>query len=200
MKRLWVLLCVICVVPSAEAALLISVDGVVDVPFAEVKLQPGETAVIGIHGDGQTPSPWAGYLLVEGPAWIDGHTMVYPGSLSSYSDFPFTDIIDLVPIPPPEEQLEELRDLIGKPELMDFSMIALANGVIPPAPLDGLLVDDIILHCDGLGDVTLSLISDDFATIYDTRDIQQIPEPMTLLLLGVGGLFAVARQGRKRQA
>ena len=195
MKRLRVLLCVICVVPSVEAALLISVDGVVDVPFAEVKLQPDETAVIGIHGDGQTPSPWAGYLLVEGPAWIDGHTMVYPGSLSSYADWPLP-WINLGPPP----TLDDFREFFGLPDLMDLSFITLADSTQPPAPLDGLLVDDIIFHCDGLGDVTLSLISDDFGTIYDTQDIQQIPEPMTLLLLGVGGLFAVARQGGKQQA
>jgi len=107
MKRLWVLLCVICVVPSAEAALLISVDGVIDVPFAEVKLQPDETAVIGIHGDGLTPHPVAAYLLVEGPALIDGHTMVYPGSLAGYSDFPFG------PCALPCPTIDDYREICG---------------------------------------------------------------------------------------
>jgi hypothetical protein len=193
MKRLSVLLCVICVVPSAEAALLISVNGVIDVPFAEVKLQPDETAVIGIHGDGLTPPNIAAYLLVEGPGSIDGHTMVYPGSLSSYEDFPGN---GLGPPIPPEEILEQFREFSGRPNLTDLSCICLADAVIPPAPLDGLLVDDIIFHCDGLGDITLTLISDDFTIVYDTQDIQQIPEPATVFLLGVGGLI-VARKARR---
>jgi hypothetical protein len=63
-----------------------------------------------------------------------------------------------------------------------------------------LLIDDIILRCDRVGDVTLSLVSDDFATLYDTQAIQQVPEPMTLFLLGLGSLFAVTRRGRKGRA
>ena len=195
-RAVLLLLFILCLVPSANAGLFISVNGVVEPPFAEVKVQPGETAVIGIHGDGLTPAPIAAYLLVEGPGSIDGHTMVYRGSLATYQDFPLTGI-DMEPWPPPEEQLRQARELLGRPELMDLSFITLANGVIPPAPLKDLLVDNILFHCEGLGNVTLTLISDDFTTVYNTQDIQQIPEPVTLLLLGLGSLFAVTRRGRK---
>lgn len=193
MKRLWVLLCVICIAPPAEASLLISANGAIDVPFAEVKLQPDETAVIGIHGDGLTPPNIAAWLLVEGPGLIDGYTMIYRGSLAACQDFP-GDWWE--PIPTPEEILAMLREFSGRPNLMDLSSITLADGVIPPAPLDGLLVDNIIFRCDGLGDITLTLLSDDFTILYDTQDIQQIPEPMTLLLLGLGGLI-LARKARR---
>ena len=179
------LLCILCLVPSANAGLFISVNGVIEPPFAEVNLQPDETAVIGIHGDGLTPHPIAAYLLVEGPGSIKGYTMVYRGSLSDYLDFPCTSCIDTLPTTP-EEELELLRELSGHPELIDFSWIALADGAIPPAPLDGSLVDNIILHCDAIGDVRLTLISDDFATLYDTQAIRQVPEPATLFLLGLG--------------
>jgi hypothetical protein len=193
------LLCILCLVPSANAGLFISVNGVVEPPFAEVKLQPDATAVIGIQGDGLTPAPIAAYLLVEGPGSIKGYTMVYRGSLSAYLDFPCTSCIDTLPTTP-EEELELLRELSGHPELVDFSWIALADGAIPPAPLDGSLIDDIILRCDRVGDVTLSLVSDDFATLYDTQAIQQVPEPATLFLLGAGSLFAVTRRARKARA
>jgi hypothetical protein len=196
MKSLAVFGFIFLLAASVNAALMISVNGVIEPPLAEIEVQPDETAVIGIHGDGLTPPPIGLYLFVEGPGRIKGHTIVYRGSLSLYEDYSPED----PHIPELPDLVKLYRDLLGMPDLMDLSYITLADGVVPMAPLEGLLVDDIILHCDGLGDVTLSLISDDFATIYDTQDIQQIPEPMTLLLLGVGGLFAVARQGGKQQA
>jgi hypothetical protein len=181
-RAVLLLLCILCLVPSANAGLFISVNGVIEPPFAEVKLQPDATAVIGIQGDGLTPPPIAAYLLVEGPGWIDGHvTMVYPGALSAYQDFPGWEDPS-----PPEEQLRAAREWFGRPDLMDLSFITLADGVIPPAPLKGLLLENIVFRCDGLGDVTLSLVSDDSATVYDTQLIQQIPEPMTFVLLGMG--------------
>jgi hypothetical protein len=180
-NRALTLLFILCLVPSANAGLFISVNGVVEPPFAEVKLQPDATAVIGIQGDGLTPPPIALYLLVEGPGSIDGHTMVYRGSLAAYADWPGQWIDAVGPI-----TIDDLRILSGRPDLMDLSFITFANGAIPPAPLDGLLIDDIILRCDRVGDVTLSLVSDDFATLYDTQAIQQVPEPVTFVLLGMG--------------
>ncbi len=184
MKSPAVLGFILFVAASANATLMISVNGVIEPPLAEIELQPDETAIIDIHGDGLTPPPVTALLVVTGPGSIDGHTMVYRGSLSSYEDLPPLVIIGMFPIPWP----------------IDVSLIVFADAAIPQAPLDGLLVDNIIFHCDALGDVQLALIGDDFATVYDTQMIQQIPEPMTLLLLGLGGLFAVARHGRKQWA
>jgi hypothetical protein len=200
MKSLAVFGFIFLLAASANAGLMISVNGVIQPPLGEVVLQPGDTAVIGIHGDGLTPSPIAPYLLVEGPGSIDGYTILYPGGLSSYIDWPLPYWpLDNVQIVPPDDLLDEFRDFLGMPELMDFSFIVLANGALPP-PLEGLLIDDIIYCCDGLGDVTLTLIGDDFATVYDTQIIQQVPEPMALLLLGLGGLFLAAGRRRKRQS
>jgi len=198
MKSLAVFGFIFLLAASAKAALMISVNGVIQPPLGEIVLQPNETAVIGIHGDGLTPPPIGAYLLVEGPGSIDGYTILYPGDLSDYIDWPQPYLLmDNVQIVPPDDLLDQFRDFLGMPELMDLSFIVLAHGVLPQLPLDGVLIDDIIFHCDGLGDVTLTLIGDDFATVYDTQIIQQVPEPMALLLLGLGGLFAVAGRRRK---
>lgn len=197
MKSLAVFASILLFAASAHAGLMISVNGVIEPPLGEVVLQPDETAVIGIHGDGLTPAPVAVYLFVEGPGWLDGYTMVYAGSLSVYGDFPVNGLVE--PPTSREEVLDLFEEYYGLSDLKDLSFICLADGVIPPAALDGLVVDDIILRCDGLGDVTLNLVSDDFTIVYDTQIIQQIPEPTTLLLLGVGGLLAVARRRRKQQ-
>jgi hypothetical protein len=56
----------------------------------------------------------------------------------------------------------------------------------------GTFVDGIEFHCEGLGDAVLSLILTDFST-YTTQDTliihQVVPEPATMLLLSLGGLF-----------
>jgi hypothetical protein len=188
MRRVSLLFFGLCLAPSLHAGLSISVNGVIEPPFAEILLEAGETAVIGIHGDGWTTVNVAAYLLVEGPGSINGHTMVYPGSLAAYEDLEaITDSLGRSP----EDTLVLVRDLTGKTDIRDISFITLVDRAIPPAPLNGLLVDDIIFHCEGLGDVTLLLIIEDVETV--TQIIQQIPEPGTLFLLGLG-VFLMRRK------
>jgi hypothetical protein len=185
---------------SANAPLMISVNGVVEPPLGKVVLQPGETAVIGIHGDGLTAPPIDLYLFVEGPGSIDGHTGLYRESyyveLESVADTLGMSAADALAL---------FRDSAGRTDLQDLSLIRLAHNNVPMSAL----VDGIIFRCSGLGDVTLTLVSDDFTTVYNTQTVEQIRLPMTLLplvLLGLGalfvvaGLFAVARRRRKRQA
>jgi hypothetical protein len=61
----------------------------------------------------------------------------------------------------------------------------------------GKILDQLLFHCDGKGDVTITLWSYlttvngvDFGNVaLDTLTIHQIPEPITMVLLGLGGLF-----------
>jgi len=159
----------------------------------EILMQPDETAVIGIHGDGTSVNT-APYLLVEGPGSIEGHTMVYPGSLTDYQDLEaFADSAGMSP----RDLLVMVRDLTGRADIQDISFMTLADELIPPAPPVGLLVDNIIFQCRGFGDVTLTLDWADFPSLVYTQIIHQIPEPATLFLLGLGSFFAFARCGRK---
>ena len=109
--------------------------------------------------------------------------MVYTGDLSQY-DEDFT-----------EPEIIPFRDFLGMPNLNDLSYMNFADGGAPPPPLNGLAVDDIMLHCEAIGDVTLTLMSSDFVTVYDTQVIHQvIPEPATIVLLAFGGLLLRRRK------
>jgi len=58
-----------------------------------------------------------------------------------------------------------------------------------PTQSGGILVDKVVFHCDGPGDVTFAIVDED-GNLLDAQVIHQpVPEPMTLALLGLGGLF-----------
>ena len=70
--------------------------------------------------------------------------------------------------------------------------------------VEGKLVDLITLHCEGEGDVIVQLTSAGANHTIDGRDltaadlgsiiIHQVPEPMTITLLGLGGLALLRRR------
>jgi hypothetical protein len=55
------------------------------------------------------------------------------------------------------------------------------------------ILGSIAFHCEGAGDVTLKLytVNDAYTelTLVDSVIVHQIPEPITMTLLGLGGLF-----------
>ncbi|MHC4423154.1 MAG: PEP-CTERM sorting domain-containing protein [Planctomycetota bacterium] len=66
----------------------------------------------------------------------------------------------------------------------------------PGNGITGTIYDLIEFHCEALGDAVVNLYYTDFVTptLIDSVIIHQIPEPMTVLLLGLGGLFLRRRK------
>ena len=63
----------------------------------------------------------------------------------------------------------------------------------PPVPIPGLHWE-IDFHCKGLGDAFIFIYADDYYTLLDSITIHQVPEPMSVLLLGAGGLLLRKRK------
>jgi hypothetical protein len=180
MKKLLVLMMVLAMAGMANAALLLSVDGVVDPPDTQIEIAPSDEVIIDIWGDGLT-DPYAFLLGIaagdgsKGSLDISGATVLYPGSEAAIMEFDDQGTADMLGLENP------------------FVYIELTDVAIPPAPLDGTLVDGIVFHCEALGDVTLVLLDGD-GMVMDTQVIHQIPEPMTVALLGLGGLLLRRRK------
>jgi len=168
-KKTLVVLAVLTTATVANAKLILNINEVCD--------------TITIIGDGATASPVSAYLFVEGSGSIAGGNIVYPGSLSEYDDLEA--IAGNMGVSP-QDALAAFSAFISKPNLIDLSMITLADGTIPPAMLQGTLVDSIGLTV--ADSVVLTLMSDDFVTVFDTKTVY-VPEPVSLVLLGLGGLL-----------
>lgn len=184
MKKLLALLLVLGMASTASATLQISVNGEQEPIESEIYLSQSETLTLDIWTDADIEQFGGGsWMLVCDITMgtIDPGISVRDGY--SYGDPPYT---------------------AQKPE------------IIPPEGHEGIwgfyadfagtsagttLYDEIIFHCeydDPPHDVTIYLMDapdgSPATTTYDMVVIHQVPEPMTVALLGLGGLFLLRRR------
>jgi hypothetical protein len=191
MKKLLGLVLVLAMASLASASFLISVDGNVD-PSYDITLSPSADVNINIDGVGNGNASQGFWLLAQNTGIISGGTTEYigaagpppvPGSLNEIATKTTAGWVAYY------EWEEEQFTGIGYAGVTSASAIVIGHGSGTPLNLNGVLVDNILFHCEGFGTVTLTLLSNDFAQVFDTQIIHQIPEPATIALLCLGGLL-----------
>jgi hypothetical protein len=187
MKKLLVLLLVFAMSSVAGAALQISVGGDLNPMDSEIYLTPSETIMLDIWSTIPIASGGEG----EGMWALTAQTTdaSISGGLAAIAHADWTLIIaddaigaGVTDLPPGE------NGVMG-------GIFTFGSDI----PADTAIFDEIIFHCEWMpNDVTVTLWELDafqqVVGIWDTVVIHQVPEPMTIALLGLGGLFLLRRR------
>ncbi|MHC4155893.1 MAG: PEP-CTERM sorting domain-containing protein [Planctomycetota bacterium] len=186
MKKLLVLMMILGLASSANAIVLeISFQGQTDLADSDIYVDPSVEYELDIYGHGMMPTGddvyWA--LVVDTTtATISGGTVLVPpaGSLSSW--------------------FGNNAASAGIPGLMANEDGPWGSFAVAPAETagPGIYANGFIFHCEApdIDAVVRLITTPDFANyiVQDTMTIHQIPEPMTVALLGMGGLFLLRRR------
>jgi len=181
MKKLVVLSALLAMSSIASAGMVLTAGGV---DTGALTLSPSDTVMIGLYGNADDPGyPAVGNyfvgVIVDGPGTLDlsavsTANISYTGNANTIAGAMDPDIAAFLGVKVPYADIV-LNDL---------------NTTANPPILSGILVHDLPFHCDGPGEVIIRLF-DGAGNPMDSLIITQqgIPEPMTLGLLGLGGLF-----------
>ena len=186
MKKLLIALVALAMTTIANATIIkISVNGVVDPP---IYLFPSETAIIGIHVTDNTGWPSGGiggFVVIQGAGSI---VIPEPPELYLWEQ----STINKANLPEPYDTYKTYLEPTY-PGITDILEFEIKDTSIPITLPLGRVIDGLMFHCDALGDVVLTVIDLDL-NVFDSQVLHQVPEPMTLALLGLGGLFLRRRK------
>jgi len=177
MKKLLILMLVLGLATAAQAGLAelsLSINGA-PAP-AEYTLCVGDIITIGVVS--ANTEPWTGYLEL---ADIDDVGMGYRSTRANWLEETMV-----------ETGIGEMG--FSTPDAYDYlDNWELNVGGITSPPVAGtqFAVD---LQCTALGDVAVILYPSDWMTEIQRITIHQVPEPATMLLLGLGGLLLRRRK------
>ncbi len=176
MKKFLALVLVLALASMAHAGPVLTIRvGGVDVG-SDYTIQPSDNITIGVYSDGigGTNGKYSGAMVINPYASDTGAGSWVASSEAMYS--------------PPLVLSTGASVSISGPTLLFIA----TNTVIADSVGAGIGFD-ALFHCDGEGDVTIVIFDDVFGPV-DTLTIHQIPEPMTVALLGLGGLFLRRRK------
>jgi len=132
---------------------------------AETTIIPSDDIVVGIYSDNSI-----GY-----GCWI----LFYDGARTIHARQPF-----------PMGDLSSIG-LQGHYANYNYYYVTVADSQGNLVPGIGFEVD---YHADGLDDILVELYDESYTTILDTLVVHQVPEPITIALLGLGGLLLRRRK------
>jgi hypothetical protein len=204
MKKFVAFMLVLCVGSVASAALQLSVDGVKEPVDSEIIIRPSETVIIDIWTNTAISlsgtTVWAAVIEPSlGSLGGNGH---YSGPAGTYFDPLFQadqdnfsgnlyNNLDGLSMFPGKAGVQGNFTIWNSGAILDE--FGEPIGTYPTIAANTTLFDGIVFHCLGVGDVTIELyqvsVSTGSSVLRDSVVIHQIPEPMTLGLLGLGGLL-----------
>ena len=170
MKKLMILVLVLGLASAANAAFTIS---------APSSMTVGEIAWVDIVNDGAGPVGGLNlYLCITTASnahWVGGNNLYIPPALVGSPGNSYIGLMDV--------DGDTIADDVWNSNLSAAVVLNPGAGV----------QSDFEIQCDAPASATIVLM-DASLTVYDTATITQIPEPMTIALLGLGGLFLRRRK------